>query len=89
VPFALTPTALGAFAFYGQISNSVRTLQTTLGLSEEDTDEMKEMISASNLKWYALTTLVSLLHGLFSYLAFSNDGACGRQAGGSLACAPR
>ena len=75
IPFALAPTALGAFALYAQLSASIRTLQDAMGLSEEDTDEMKEMISGSNLKWWALTTAVSLLHGLFSYLAFSNDGA--------------
>lgn len=73
VPFALEPTGLGPFALYAQLSASIRMLQTTLGLSEEDTDEMKEMISGSNIRWWLLTTLVSLLHGLFSYLAFSND----------------
>ena len=73
VPFALEPTGMGPFALYAQLGASIRTLQTSLGLSEEDTDEMKEMISGSNIRWWILTTLVSLLHGLFSYLAFSND----------------
>ena len=73
VPFALEPTGLGPFALYAQLAGSIRTLQSAMGLSEEDTDEMKEMISSTNIKWWILTTLVSLLHGLFSYLAFSND----------------
>ena len=73
VPFALEPTGMGPFTLYAQLAASIRMLQGAMGLSEEDTDEMKEMISSTNIKWWILTTLVSLLHGLFSYLAFSND----------------
>jgi uncharacterized protein (DUF779 family) len=86
VPFVLEPLGLGAFALYAQLTGSIRTLQNTLSLTEEDTDELKEMISGSNLKWWALTTLVSMLHALFSYLAFSNDGACAHARSCMCAC---
>jgi len=36
-------------------------------------DELRELVSGNNLRWWALTTAISLLHAVFSYLAFSHD----------------
>jgi Cleft lip and palate transmembrane protein 1 (CLPTM1) len=71
--FSIVPVPLIGFTVYSTLGESMRMLQSGAGLSEEDLDELKELVSGSNLRWWALTTLVSLLHGLFSYLAFSND----------------
>lgn len=73
VLFSVTPCSLGAFTLYSQLGASLSQLQRQFGLSEDDTDEMRAMVSGGNLKWWALTTAISALHAFFSYLAFSND----------------
>ena len=73
VLFSITPCSLGAFALYSQLGSSLSQLQRQFGLSEDDTDEIRAMVSGGNLKWWALTTAISALHAFFSYLAFSND----------------
>ena len=71
--FSVTPVPFMGFATYYQLGETMRTLQSAVGLSDDDLDELREMVSGSSLRWWAMTTAISLLHGLFSYLAFSND----------------
>ena len=73
VVFRLQPVSLGGFAFYQQMSVAVQQMQGALALTEDDTDDIRAMVSGENLKIWALTTVIGLLHTIFSYLAFKND----------------
>ena len=71
--FECVPTPFPGFATYHTLGETMRLLASSFGLSDDDLDELRELVSGSNLRWWALTTAVSALHAFFSYLAFSND----------------
>jgi hypothetical protein len=73
VVFKLHPVSLGGFAFYQQMAVAVQQMQGALALTEDDTDDIRSMVSGENLKIWALTTAIGFLHTIFSYLAFKND----------------
>lgn len=72
IVFKVAPVGVGTFSIYRQLESSLAQL-AAFGFSESDLEEFQELVSGSNLRWWALTTLISLLHGCFSYLAFSSD----------------
>ena len=69
----LEPCSLGGFSFYTQMTIALQNMQTMLALTEDDTDDIRAMVSGANLRIWALTMIISLLHTCFSYLAFKND----------------
>ena len=73
VTFKLQPVSLGGFAFYQQMAVAVQQMQGALSLTEDDTDDIRSMVSGENLKIWVLTTVIGFLHTIFSYLAFKND----------------
>jgi len=73
IPFSLVPVPFAGFAVYYQLGETLKMLAQGMGLSDSDLDELRELVSGNNLRWWALTTAISLLHAVFSYLAFSND----------------
>lgn len=72
VLFRVSTPGPGLFSLYRQLEGNLRMLGDA-GFSEADLEELQELVSGSNLRWWALTTAVSLLHAVFSYLAFASD----------------
>ncbi|ESS67246.1 hypothetical protein TCDM_04014 [Trypanosoma cruzi Dm28c] len=69
----ISPLPLWKFALYVQFEESMKQNQE-LGLAKpEDLDETKRIFLETNPYFLGLTLIVTLLHMLFEYLAFSND----------------
>ena len=70
---SVTPLHVGFFRLARQMTGSLETLSDTFGMSESEVDEVKELFTATDWRWMALTFVVSLLHSWFAFLAFKND----------------
>ncbi|PWV18348.1 hypothetical protein C3747_14g166 [Trypanosoma cruzi] len=69
----ISPRPLWKLALYVQFEESMKQNQE-LGLAKpEDLDETKRIFLETNPYFLGLTLIVTLLHMLFEYLAFSND----------------
>lgn len=71
----LLPTSLGTFRLLNNIQQSLNMMHDGIGLSEEDTEDMKEMFIEFGGSWkiMAMTFTISILHSFFAVLAFKND----------------
>ena len=66
------PTSLGAYRFLRQIEVAVKGMEQ-MGLGENDTEEVLQLMSPDRLYTLALTYTVAILHMVFAFLAFKND----------------
>lgn len=74
-PFTVTVAPLAAWklVMYGQFEQSMEQ-QMAMGLATaDDMDDTKRIFLETNPYFLALTGIVTVLHMLFEYLAFSND----------------
>ncbi|ORC93225.1 cleft lip and palate transmembrane 1 family protein [Trypanosoma theileri] len=69
----MSPLPLWKFAIYINFEQSMKQ-QQEMGLSKsEDSDEIKRIFLETNPYFLGLTCVITLMHMLFEYLAFSND----------------
>ena len=70
---SVTPLNVGFFRLAKQMTGSLEMLSDSFGMTESEVDEVKELFTATDWRWMALTFVVSLLHSWFAFLAFKND----------------
>jgi hypothetical protein len=69
---SLRPMTKTRFQIMKQFEGSTRAM-TTMGFSERDMDDVKQLITETSLRMLALTYVISFAHLFFDYLAFKND----------------
>jgi len=75
IPVTLKPTHIAMFRVLGQVDLSLKMMQSHIGLSETDVEDVKEMMLDLGFSWkmWAMTFVVGTLHSVFAFLAFKND----------------
>jgi len=63
------PTSLGTYRFLRQMEFTIN----LMGLAESDKEQILMFLSPDRIYFFALTTFVSILHTIFTILAFKND----------------
>jgi len=66
------PTSIGSFRLLTTVQNAIGQMQS-LGLSEADQEEVMYMLAPERLFRMLLTWVISMLHMVFSFMAFKNE----------------
>jgi hypothetical protein len=69
----LQPLPVGIYRMIRNMAMTLDQLSTTMGFTEEDLDEVREMVVGQDWRWLVATFVVGLMHSWFSFLAFKND----------------
>ena len=69
----IQPLPLGVFRILRNVEATLDQLQTTMGFTDDDLDEVREMVVGQDWRWLVATFVVSIMHSWFSFLAFKND----------------
>jgi hypothetical protein len=69
----IQPLPLGVYRILRNVETTLGQLQSTMGFTDDDLDEVREMIVGQDWRWLVATFVVSIMHSWFSFLAFKND----------------
>lgn len=72
VEFNYAPISFGKLRFVLHIEHAMQSLQS-MGFSTKDIDEVKSIMSDTNVYLLCATVLIASLHMLFDFLSFKND----------------
>lgn len=64
---------LGTYRLLRQFEEALALMRRELGLTEQDTDDVKAVFGNRSIKMLALTYAITLLHVVFDFLAFRSD----------------
>jgi hypothetical protein len=69
----IQPLPLGVYRILRNVETTLGQLQSTMGFTDDDLDEVREMVVGQDWRWLVATFVVSIMHSWFSFLAFKND----------------
>jgi len=72
VKIEFLPTSMRMFRFMGLWGQQIDQFEK-LGMKREDIEQILHMVSPERIWRFALTTIISTFHSIFSFLAFKND----------------
>eukprot|EP01128_Nolandella_sp_AFSM9_P010645 TRINITY_DN73_c10_g1_i1.p1 TRINITY_DN73_c10_g1~~TRINITY_DN73_c10_g1_i1.p1 ORF type:complete len:596 (-),score=95.21 TRINITY_DN73_c10_g1_i1:57-1760(-) len=72
ITFKYTPTSIGTHRVLQQLHTVIKAMKA-LGMSDNETEQALKIIAPDRIYRLAVTMVVSVLHSLFSFLAFKNE----------------
>ena len=73
ISLLIQPLPLGVYRMLRNVETTLDQLQSTMGFTDDDLDEVREMVVGQDWRWLVATFIVSIMHSWFSFLAFKND----------------